>query len=130
MSRTWFTTTNVQFDHHQSATAAGAPGETVVLQLGNFQLAGNSTFTLQGSATTTFIINIGKSFSLSDNAQIILAGGVQWNNVLFNVHRRNGLASLSGNSVFQGILLANGRTVHLNDQASVAGQVIASRVMF
>jgi cytoskeletal protein CcmA (bactofilin family) len=130
LARTWFLATNVQLDNNKSISVAGAPGETVVVKLGNFELSGNATFTLQGSATTTFIINVRKQFSLSGHAQIVLAGGVEWNNVLFNVRGKEGPISLSGDSHFQGILMANGRTVHLNDSSTVTGEVIANRVVF
>ena len=115
---------------NQNFIATGAPGETVVLTLGKFMLSDQSTFTLEGTATTTFIINVGKRFSLTGNASIVLADNVQWSNVLFNVRGRNGGVSLSGNSTFAGILMANFRTVRLSNSASVAGEVIANRVIF
>jgi hypothetical protein len=40
--------TTVHLSDSQSMTVAGAPGETVVLNLRNFRLAENATFTLQG----------------------------------------------------------------------------------
>src|SRR6266404_9469690 len=39
----------------QNVSILGAPGATVTLNLQNFVLAGGSTFTLQGTATTSFI---------------------------------------------------------------------------
>src|SRR5207237_4156139 len=56
--------TSVKLDGHENITITGAPGETVVLSLKNFILAGNSSFALQGTATTTFVINVNKKFSL------------------------------------------------------------------
>src|SRR4029077_2299986 len=40
----------------QNVSIPGAPGQTVTLNLRNFVLADQSTFTLQGTATTSFII--------------------------------------------------------------------------
>src|SRR6185295_15549545 len=99
---------NINLRGWHSTTVTGAPGETVVLSLRDFQLAGHSTFTLQGTATTTFIINVSGQFSLLKNARIVLSGGVQWNDVLFNV-RGSGTVSISGDASLQGILMANGR---------------------
>src|SRR2546423_1431870 len=76
LKQTVFAPDDVELSGRENFTASGAPGETVVLKLGRFTLADNSTFTLQGTATTTFVINVGKRFSLSDNSQIVLADGV------------------------------------------------------
>src|SRR5207244_12329817 len=62
--------TSVKLLGDEAITITGAPGETVVLGLKNFILRENSSFTLQGSATTTFIINVSKKFSLSGNSHI------------------------------------------------------------
>src|SRR4029077_7098972 len=86
--------------------------------------------TLEGTATTTFVVNVTKRFSLTDNARIVLAGGVQWSNVLFNIRGRNGAVSLSGSSSFAGILMANLRTIRLADQAGVAGDLIGNKGVF
>ena len=111
----------------ESMTIVGAPGETVVLSLRNFVLSGNAAFTLQGTATTNFIINVRKKFLLSGSAHISLLG-VQWNDVLFNIHGRNSTVSLRGNSVFEGILMADDRMVRLRGRSLVIGEIIARRV--
>src|SRR5438046_6573207 len=103
-----------------------APGETVVLSLKNFILRDNSSFTPQGTATTTFVINVDKKFSLSGNSHIDLAG-LQWNQVLFNVVGTGQRVSLGGSSIFNGILMANDLTVRLRNDAMVSGELIANR---
>jgi hypothetical protein len=115
--------TTVNLSDNQSLLVAGAPGETVTLSLKNFLMSGSSTFTLQGTATTSFVINVSKRFSLSDEARIILAGDVQWNNVTFNVHGSGTTVKISGSSTLTGVLNAAGRTVKLTDQALVTGRV-------
>lgn len=130
LRRTFFAPTDIEFDRHQNFTANGGVGETVVLKLGNFALSGNSSFTLQGTASTTFIINVTKGFSLADNAQILLSGGVQWSNVLFNICAKGSAVSISGNATFAGILMANRRTIAVSDNATITGELIANRVMF
>lgn len=121
-----FTTINLR--GHQNTTISGAPGETVVLSLKNFLLRGNATFTLQGTTTTAFIINIKKGFSLSDAAKIVLSGGVTWNNVLFNVRGSGSTVTLTDQSSFQGILMANERTVEVRRRATVMGELIANKI--
>src|SRR5205085_7859646 len=110
--------TSVKLLGNHAITITGAPGETVVLSLKNFILRENSSFTLQGTATTTFIVNIRKKFSLKGNSHIDLVG-VQWNQVLFNVVGDKHGVSLGGNSIFQGILMANDRTIELKRDATV-----------
>jgi hypothetical protein len=120
--------TRLTLVRHQSVTLTGAPGETVTLKLGHFVLSGNSTFTLQGTATTTFIIKVKNQFSLTGNAKVVLLGGVQWDNVIFVVRGKGDLVSLSRNASLQGILMANKRKVRLRNHSMVNGQVIARGV--
>jgi len=118
--------TSVKLLGNHAITITGAPGETVVLSLKNFILRDNSSFTLQGTATTTFVINVNKKFSLSGNSHIDLAG-LQWNQVLFNVVGTGQRVSLGGSSVFNGILMANDRTIKMKGDATVSGELIANR---
>jgi len=119
--------TTVKIGGHHNITITGAPGETVVLSLKNFILKGNSSFTLEGTATTTFVINVSKKFSLKSNSHIDLVG-LQWNQVLFNVIGTGRKVSLGGDSVFAGILMANNRTIELKGDATVSGEIIANRL--
>ena len=123
-----FGTKNIQLNSNTNFTITGAPGATVVLKLGTFTLKDASTLTLQGTAGTTFIINVRKQFALSGNAKIVLSGGLEWNDVLFNVTGKKGTVSLSGNPSLSGILMATRRTVQLFGTASITGEVIANRV--
>jgi hypothetical protein len=120
---------SVKLGGSENMTIAGAPGETVVLSLKNFILGGNSSFTLQGTATTTFVINVRKNFSLKGNSHIDLAG-LQWNQVLFNVVGTGERVALGGNSNFEGILMANNRTIKLRGNATVSGELIANHLKF
>ncbi len=106
-------------------TLSGAPGETVVLNLRMFRLRDSSTLTLQGSANTTYVFNVNRGFSLQDASRIVLSGGLDWNDVLFNIRGRGNTVTLSGTASFQGILLANRRTVDLRNAAIIRGEVIA-----
>lgn len=114
--------------------AATAPGTDVYLKLSNFVRTGG-TFTLQGTATNNFIINVSSQFSLSGGAKIVLSGGVTWDNVLFNVHGTGSDVTLSGGSSMAGILLATKRTVNIKGQSRVGqkdgpfGEVIAKKII-
>jgi hypothetical protein len=118
--------TSVKLLGNHAITITGTPGETVVLSLKNFILRDKSSFTLQGTATTTFVINVNKKFSLSGNSHIDLAG-LQWDQVLFNVVGTGQRVSLGGSSVFNGILMANDRTIKMKGDATVSGELIANR---
>lgn len=119
--------TSVKLHGDHNITITGAPGETVVLSLKNFILRENSSFTLQGTATTTFIINVRKKFSLKGNSHIDLVG-LQWNQVLFNVVGTGQKVLLGGNSIFGGILMANNRTIKLKGDATVSGEIVGNRL--
>lgn len=101
--------------------------ECVVLRLTDFILS-SGTLTLTGSANSAFIINVTGQFSLSNHAQINLAGGLTWDSVLFNVRGSGSTVTLSGQSLLQGYLMANNRTVNLSGGAGVYGEVIANAV--
>jgi hypothetical protein len=118
----------IRLDDNQAVTISGAPGETVTLNLRSFALYDNATLTLQGTATTTFIINVRHRFSLSGNAKITLVGGLQWDDVFFNVSGSGSVVSLSGNASLEGILTANNRKVRLRGNVDVFGQVFAKKL--
>jgi hypothetical protein len=121
--------TNLALERGQSMTLTGAPGETVVLSLRDFEMSGNSTLTLQGTATTMFIINVKRQFLLSGNARIVLSGGVVWNNVLFNVRGTGSDVRLMNQAHFEGVLMANRRTVRLLDNATLSGSMIGKSIV-
>lgn len=108
-------------------TITGAPGEKVVLSLQDFKLTGGAAFTLQGTATTSFIINVAKNFSLTGGSKIVLSG-VPPQNVLFNIRGTGSQVAFSGGSSMSGILLAMNRKVDLS-AGHVVGKVIANQVV-
>lgn len=110
-----------------SMTITGGPNEKVVLSLQDFKLNGGDTFTLQGTATTSFIINVAKNFALTGNSQILLSG-VPPQNVLFNILGKGSQVAFSGKAGMSGILLALNRKVDLSS-GHVTGKVIADQVV-
>ena len=121
--------TSVNLKGNENLTITGAPGETIVLDLKNFILRGESSFTLQGTATTNFIINVRRNFSLKGHAHVDLAG-LQWNQVLFNVVGPGQKAFVGGNIDFAGMLMANSRTIEVRRDATMSGLVIGNRLKF
>jgi cytoskeletal protein CcmA (bactofilin family) len=119
---------DVNLSDTDSLSLTGAPGETVVLKLKSFKMSGNSTFTLNGAANTTYIINVNKQFSLAGHASIVLSGGLAWNDVLFNVRGKGNEVLLSRDSSFQGVLMANKRAVRLRNNAIASGEIIADSI--
>jgi hypothetical protein len=115
---------------------ANAPGTNVVLKLTNF-IRNGGTFTLSGSSTNNFIINVSKQFSLSGSSKIVLSGGVTWDNVLFNVHGTGSDVTLNGQSTMAGILMATKRTVNIsgtviigqNQTGGPFGEVVGNKVV-
>lgn len=112
---------------NQNITLTGAPGQTVVLRLNNFTLTSGS-LTLQGTATTTFVINVSKQFSMTNHSTINLVGGVAWDDVLFNIRGTGKNATMDGGSTFRGVLMANNRTVSNAGQSTVYGEIVADNV--
>ena len=115
-------------NQNTSLMLSGAANQTVVLQLTDFVLSDTAALTLQGTATTTYVINVTNKFSLSGSSVVQLSGGLTYDNVLFNVVGAGTAATMSGSSVLNGILLATDRTAKLSGSATVYGEVIADKV--
>lgn len=113
---------------HQNITVNASPGETVTLDLRRFALGGNSTFTLQGAATTTFIIRVRNQFALTRKSQVVLAGDLRLDNVIFHIRGQGDAISLNKQTSLEGMVMANRRTVRLSGHSTVRGQVIAKKV--
>ena len=111
-----------------SMTITGGAGEKVVLSLQDFKLNGGATFTLEGTATTSFIINVSKTFALTGGSQILLSG-VPSENVLINILGKGSDVSLTGKSQLSGIVLALNRKAALTGGSQVKGKVIANQVV-
>jgi hypothetical protein len=110
-----------------SLTITGGANERVVLRLTDFVLTHNSTFTLSGTATTAFIINVTQTFSLRSGSRISLVN-VPASNVLFNIRGTGSMVEVRGGSTVLGTLLALNRTVRIRGGSEVAGRVIANQV--
>lgn len=101
--------------------------DCTVLRLSDFLING-STFTLMGTASQAIIINVTRRFALSGGAQIVLAGGLQWDSVLFNIVGTGNVVSLDQGSSLTGIVLATKRSVRMKNGSTVDGEVIGNTI--
>jgi hypothetical protein len=120
--------TNVGLHSQQNLALSGGPGETVSLDLQSFVLRDEATLTLEGTTTTSFVMNVSKQFSLSGSSRIVLTGGLRWNHVFFNVLGVGRAVSLKGAVTLVGILTADQRTVQMRGHAFVYGSIAARRL--
>jgi hypothetical protein len=97
----------------------------IVLNLQDFVMTGG-TFTLSGTAMTSYIINVSRNFSLN-NAKIVLGGQLTASHVLFNITGKGSDVTLQQGTSMQGILLAYQRKVNLSG-GKVFGRVIAEQL--
>jgi len=97
----------------------------IVLNLQDFVMTGG-TFTLSGTAMTTYIINVRNNFSLN-NAKIVLGGQLIASHVLFNIIGKGSDVAMQQGTSMQGILLAVQRKVNLSG-GKVFGKVIAEQL--
>lgn len=98
-----------------------------VLQLQNFVIQGG-TFTLVGTAMQSIVINVSGDFVMNGGAQIVLQGGLQWDNVLLNVHGQGNVVSLDQAAYVRGILLAPKRHVKIKGASTVEGITIGEKI--
>jgi Ice-binding-like len=100
-------------------------GSKIVLNLTDFVLTGG-TFTLQGGAMTTYIINVSRNFSIN-NSSVILSGGLLASHVLFNVLGTGNQVSLNQGTQLSGRLVAMQRKVSLSG-GKIYGRLYANQV--
>jgi cytoskeletal protein CcmA (bactofilin family) len=123
---------SVNLSSHQNLTIVAThdrPGNTTVLNLTDFTLSGGSSFTLQGTASDNFIINVSRQFSLTGSSKIVLSGGVAWDDVLFHVRGSGRDVTIDGQSYLEGILMANNQTVKVTGGSTVKGEIVANKVV-
>lgn len=99
-----------------------------VLKLQDFVIQGG-TFTLMGNFTTqSVIINVNRDFVMNGGAKIVLSGGLEWDEVLFNIHGKGNVVSFDQNANLTGIVLAPKRHVRLKGGTIINGLVIGEEI--
>lgn len=110
-----------------SVTFNGVAGQNVV-DLTNFTLNGGGTFTIHGTSSETFIINVSGNFTVPDG-KIVLTGGVTANNVLFNITGTGATVTMGGpSSEVLGTILAPSRAVSLSDGTLIGAVISGSNI--
>jgi choice-of-anchor A domain-containing protein len=97
-----------------------------VLNLSELSLSGNAMLTLSGPVGAQFVINVDDKFSLSGNSQVKVSGGVDPLDVIFNFKGKK--ATMSGNTMLNGVIMAADGTFEGSGNAIVKGQVVASKI--
>jgi choice-of-anchor A domain-containing protein len=92
------------------ATILSSPGLNVV-SVPSITTGTNSTLTLNGAATDTFVINIGSatdagSLQLGNGASVLLSGGITPDRVIFNLIGIGTTVQLGNHTVFNGSVVA------------------------
>jgi hypothetical protein len=103
-------------------------GSTIVLSIKDFVLSAG-TFTLQGTAATTYIVNISGKFNIN-NATVIAAGGLLASHILYNLtgtQSAKGTATMQQGTSLTGMLLAAHRQVDLSG-GKIYGRLVAEQL--
>lgn len=101
-------------------------GDTV-LNLRSLIIDGG-TLTLEATAGTAITINVRKKFSLSDAAKIVLTGGLEVDDVTFNILGHGSPVTIDARSSVTGIINALERGVRITHRSTVFGVVNAEHV--
>jgi len=108
-----------------SVTFNGSAGQNV-LDVTDINL-NNGNFTINGTSSETFIINVSGKFIDNGSASILLTGGVTAADVLFNIEGTGQDVAITGNAgtVENGTILAPSRNISIHDQ-TLNGAVIGA----
>ena len=105
-----------------SKTLTGVAGLNVV-NLTSFDVTGNKTITINAPATAIVVVNCSGVFALDGGSQIVLAGGISANNVLWNI-TGSGNLTITSSSVVNGVVLAPYRTTTLGGSSTINGALL------
>jgi hypothetical protein len=102
--------------------------QNTVLNLTNFVLI-HGTLTLEGTTGTMITINVRNRFSLLHSSKVVLSGGLQPSDVIFNILGRGREVVIRRRSSLTGTLQAPHRTVRMQNHSIVFGYVMAKRII-
>ena len=100
----------------------------VVMNLADFVAGAGSKVTLRGGRGTRFVINVSGNFEIA-GARIVLGGGVLPSDVAFNLTGTGATLKreITNNSVFFGILNADGAQLTVADSAVNGKKIVGSK---
>jgi hypothetical protein len=102
----------------------GAAGSNY-LNVTNFRPSNNAIITINSPAGSSYVIRISNYFTLNNNSQIKLTGGITSDGVTF-VNTGTRTVSLSNNSILYGTILSPKGAITLSNNASVKDGVLVS----
>jgi Flp pilus assembly protein TadG len=105
---------------------AGTSGYNNYLDVTNFVPSNNAIITINAPAGSSYIIRVSGNFTLSNNSQVVLSGGIMSDGVTFVYKKVNGTATLSNNSILYGSILSPNSKISLSNNAAIKGGVLVS----
>ncbi|NNF54033.1 MAG: DUF3494 domain-containing protein [Acidimicrobiales bacterium] len=115
-------------DIKSTKTLFGGPGRNVI-DANKIELDDGETLTLAGDPSSTFVINVATKLKLKGGSSIVLRGGVEADDVLFNITGDDD-ASVEEGSVALGTILAPHAKVKVKGEGSLLiGTVISGEAI-
>jgi hypothetical protein len=112
---------------HAPISVTGSSGVNV-LALSKLNLGGDAVLTLNAPASGSFIIKVSGVFSIGGNAQIILAGGLKYENVtLVNTGTRT--VTLANSAKIKGNILSPNGGISLSGAVEYYGALIGGKTI-
>lgn len=100
--------------------------QPIVLSINTFNLS-NGTFTLNGNANSTFVLNITGNFTIN-NSNIFLTGGLMASHVLFNLEGSSTASfNMQQGTQGTGVFIAPNRNVDLSG-GKIFGRLVANQL--
>lgn len=113
-------------DIKKDTTISGGPGLNVI-EVNKIELDNGETLTIEGDASSFFVINIDRTFKLKEASSIVVAGGTLPENVLFNI-LGNRDSKIESGSVAYGRILAPNAKMKIEDVGSLLiGAIIGGK---
>jgi Flp pilus assembly protein TadG len=98
---------------------------TNVLDVTNFRPSNNAIITITSPAGSSYVIRISSTFTLNNNSQIKLTGGITSDRVTF-VYKGTGTVTLSNNSILYGSILSPSGAITVSNNATIKDGVLVS----
>ena len=95
------------------------------LDVTNFSPSNNAIITINAPAGSSYIIRISNTFTLNNNSQIKLTGGITSDGVTF-VNKGTSTVTLSNNSILYGSILSPNGAITISNNATIKDGVLVS----
>jgi hypothetical protein len=95
------------------------------LDVTNFSPSNNAIITINAPAGSSYVIRISSTFTLSNNSQIKLTGGITSDGVTF-VNKGTSTVNLNNNSILYGSILSPNGAITISNSATIKDGVLVS----